>query len=88
MWRKLYAVTYINPKKDIMAIFFIWIRDWVVESLSALTEDYDGNWEVEYYVPEPQANNSAFEDKKDIRFVIWDIYLLFKEMDEGTWLRL
>ena len=50
-------------------ILYLNSGDWV-ESLSALTEDYDGNWEVEYYVPEPQANNSVFEDKKDIRFAI------------------
>ncbi len=56
-------------KKYYGDILYLNSGDWV-ESLSALTEDYDGNWEVEYYVPEPQTNNSVFEDKKDIRFAI------------------
>ena len=74
---KFYIESAINNDKESSAvliehygdILYLNSGDWV-ESLSALTEDYDGNWEVEYYVPEPQANNSVFEDKKDIRFAI------------------
>jgi UDP-2,3-diacylglucosamine pyrophosphatase LpxH len=37
-------------------ILYLNSGDWV-ESLSALTEDYDGNWEIVYYDQENKSNN-------------------------------
>lgn len=55
-------------------ILYLNSGDWV-ESLSALTEDYDGNWEVVYYVPEEKSHELELDEAdeiegKDIRFAI------------------
>jgi UDP-2,3-diacylglucosamine pyrophosphatase LpxH len=47
-------------------ILYLNSGDWV-ESLSALTEDYEGNWEVVYYAPEIPVDKSVFEKDEEIR---------------------
>lgn len=50
-------------------ILYLNSGDWV-ESLSALTEDYDGNWQVVYYIPENQDFNTILEKEENVRLAI------------------
>jgi UDP-2,3-diacylglucosamine pyrophosphatase LpxH len=50
--------------KEIDGIMYLNSGDWV-ESLSALTEDFSGKWELVYYVPESNSINDFLEDKDD-----------------------